>query len=125
PCPRLTIALAPGGSCFSNQARERNLNEQLVTVRRQWNDHRLATYHLDDVDDPHWSEMSGGIAAPAPRPFLHGYVWCDGMVNGELAHSCAHGAGPHRIKVCIVKKDNQPASYAALLVKAGPCPPPS
>jgi hypothetical protein len=39
--------------------------------------------------------------------FLHAYVWCDKMIGGELAHSCQHGAGPHDIKVCIVKKDNK------------------
>jgi len=42
----------------------------------------------------------------APREFIHGYVFCDDMVAGELAHSCRHGNGPHRIKVCVVKKDN-------------------
>jgi hypothetical protein len=32
---------------------------------------------------------------------------CDGMIAGELAHSCEHGPPPHRIKVCITKKGNE------------------
>ena len=38
----------------------------------------------------------------------YGYIWCDDLVEGEVAHSCAHGPGPHRIKVVVVKKDNDP-----------------
>lgn len=79
----------------------------VVRVRRQWNDCRLAVYLLSEVEVLHWSEISGGIQAPAPRAFVHGYVWCDRMISGELAHSCAHGPGPHRIKICITKKYNE------------------
>jgi hypothetical protein len=35
------------------------------------------------------------------------YVMCDGMIDGELAHSCSHGPPPHDIKVCLLKKDNR------------------
>jgi hypothetical protein len=31
------------------------------------------------------------------------------MIDGELAHSCQHGQGPHRILVCLVKKANKAA----------------
>ncbi len=79
----------------------------VVRVRRQWNDYRLAAYPLSEVEGLHWSDISGGIQATAPRSFVHGYVWCDRMIAGELAHSCAHGRGPHRIKVCITKKHNE------------------
>jgi hypothetical protein len=48
--------------------------------------------------------ISGGICAPCPRPFVHGYVMCDGMIEGELAHACSHGQAPHKIKVCLTKK---------------------
>ena len=24
-----------------------------------------------------------------------GAIWCDDLVEGEVAHSCAHGPGPH------------------------------
>jgi hypothetical protein len=82
-------------------------NDVVVSVQRQWNDWRSATYWLSDVSDLHWSRMSGGVFAPAPQPFVHGYVWCNGMIHGELSHSCSHGPGPHRIKVCITKSSNR------------------
>lgn len=91
-------------------------------VRRQWNDYRTAKYRLDAIEGVHWDSISGGVNAVAIRPFLHAYVWCDAMLEGELAHSCAHGKGPHRIKVCIVKKDNDPDVFAQLVAQSGSQP---
>jgi hypothetical protein len=93
-----------------------------VVVRRQWNDWRTAKYLIEDVEEPHWDSTSGGVQARSPRAFIHGYVRCNAMLEGELAHSCAHGEGPHRIKVCVTKGDNDPTVYAQLLGKAGPNP---
>ncbi len=59
------------------------------------------------LENLHWGDVSGGVNAKAPRRFPHGYVWCNEMIWGELDHSCRHGPGPHRIKVCIVKIDNK------------------
>jgi hypothetical protein len=84
-----------------------NPNDVIVTVRRQWNDWREATYRLSDIRGLHWTNLSGGVNAAAPKAFIHGYVWCDRMIAGELAHSCEHGKGPHEIKVCLVKKANK------------------
>jgi hypothetical protein len=95
--------------------------EQIVSVRRQWNDYREARYRLDDISDMHWTDVSGGVNARAPRKFVHGYVRCDGMIDGELAHSCRHGTGPHRVKVCITKKGNEPV-WPKILERAGPAP---
>ena len=80
-----------------------------VRVRRDWNNERSATYFLEEIEGWHWSDVSGGWHAKAPQKFLHGYVWCNDLIDGELAHSCAHGRGPHRIKVCITRSDNQEA----------------
>jgi hypothetical protein len=82
-------------------------DEPLVWVRRQWNDWRHAQYKLSDIGGLRWDEISGGVKQRAPRTFLHGYVFCDGMVSGELAHSCRHPSAPHRVKVCITKKGNE------------------
>jgi hypothetical protein len=79
----------------------------IVYVRRQYNDWRQASYRLSDLEGWHLSDVSGGIQARANRSYLHAYVWCNGMLEGELAHSCSHGEGPHRIKVCIVKTANK------------------
>ena len=101
-------------------------NEQagdFVVVRRHWNDWRLARYRLEDIWNVRWDTTSGGAQVPAPQPFLHGYVQCDAMVEGELSHSCMHGDGPHNIKVCVVKKDNPLNVYNRLVEQAGPKPP--
>jgi hypothetical protein len=84
----------------------------LVRVRRQWNRPRkIATYRLSDTDDIRWRKFpitkNGGIRQKANRRYLHGYVMCDQLLEGKLAHSCQHGPGPHRIKVCITKKGNE------------------
>lgn len=95
----------------------------LVYVRRQWNDHRIAAYRIEDVRGAHWDDISGGVQAPAPQPFIHAYVLCNGMVDGELPHSGMHGGPcPHRIKVVILKKDNSPEVYQYFAEQAGPRP---
>jgi hypothetical protein len=95
----------------------------IVTVRREWNDWRKASYRLADLEGVHWSQITGGVGVPVPQPFIHGYVSCDQMLEGELAHSGSHGPCPHRIKVCIVKADNEPAVFRRLVQQAGPKPP--
>ncbi len=76
-----------------------------VQIRRQWNDWRIGEVELSQLDDLHWDSVSGGVHAPAPRPFIHAYVKCTD-VEGDISHSGAHGECPHRIKVVLVKKDN-------------------
>ena len=80
----------------------------VVWVRRQFNGRRRrAAFRLADVSGLHWSSRSGGKKRRANRPYLHGYVWCDAMIAGGVAHSCRHGPPPHRIKVCLTKVDNK------------------
>ena len=79
----------------------------IVWVRRQFNSRKHAAYRLAEVSEWHWSNMSGGIVRRANRHYLHGYVWCDAMIAGRLAHTCQHGPPPHRIKVCVTKKGNE------------------
>jgi len=81
--------------------------EPLVWVRRHYNDFQHAAYRLSDISGLHWDDVSGGVRARANRRYLHGYVLCDAMQEGELAHSCRHGPPPHRIKVCITKTGNK------------------
>jgi hypothetical protein len=82
--------------------------DEVIQVRRQWNrGRRIATYRLRDISELRWGRLSGGLRHRTPQPFVHGYVMCDAMIGGRLAHSCAHGPGPHRIKVCLVRKGNE------------------
>jgi hypothetical protein len=79
----------------------------VVWVRRQFDSHKHAAYRFSDMSGWHWSDVSGGTQKRANRQYLHAYVMCDAMIAGELSHSCAHGPGPHRIKVCVTKMDNK------------------
>ena len=80
----------------------------VVWVRREFKGrNRRAAYRIADVSGLHWSSRSGGLQRRANRLYLHGYVWCDAMIVGAVAHSCRHGPPPHRIKICIVKVDNK------------------
>jgi hypothetical protein len=79
----------------------------VIWVRRHFDHRHRAAYRIIDVTGLHWSRRSGGKKHRANRPYLHGYVWCDAMIVGAVAHSCRHGPPPHRIKVCIVKVDNK------------------
>jgi hypothetical protein len=57
-------------------------NECIVVVRRQWNDCQFtASYHLDDISNFHWTDVSGGVRAVAHQPFGYGYVLCDQMIK--------------------------------------------
>src|SRR5262249_46640425 len=95
--------------------------EPTVEVRRQWNDYRSATYRLSDVEELHWSRVSGGVRATAPQPFVPGYVRGTEMISGELAHSCSHGPAPHRILVCLTMTGKEEA-WPEILKRAGPKP---
>jgi hypothetical protein len=105
------------GSSVLGEGRKKN-EEETVVVRRQWNHWMHGTVHLTDINNPHWDDYSGGVHARSPRPFIHAYISCDAFVSGEVDHSCAHGEGPHRIKVCIVKKDNFPGTFGKIKMTA-------
>jgi len=93
-----------------------------VRVRRDWNDRRIGTVLWSDLTNPRWDVVSGGTQTRTPQPFIHAYVWCN-KVRGDIAHSCAHGPGPHNIKVCLVKKDNSKEVWNYLLKIVGAKPP--
>ena len=68
-------------------------------------------------------DRSGGVRAPSPQLFLHGYVNCRAALSGEVAHSGGHGGPcPHSIKVCIVASDNDPSVMDDLRSAAGTKP---
>jgi hypothetical protein len=96
--------------------------KDLVSVRRQWNSWEVAEVYVGEVSNPLWDIESGGVKETAPDAQIYGYVFCDAIVSGSLAHSCIHGTGPHSIKVCILRKDNPPRIYNYFLELAGPKP---
>jgi hypothetical protein len=106
---RLTIGLAW----------RQTLGRSTVYVRRDWNDRGMGRVRWADLHDPRWDIVSGGVHVENPLPLLHGYVWCD-KVRGKIGHSCAHGPGPHNIKVCVLREDNSKRIWRLLLDLAGP-----
>ena len=90
-----------------------------VYVRRDWNDRGVGRVRWSDLHDPRWDTVSGGAQVENPLPLIHAYVWCD-KVRGKIGHSCAHGPGPHNIKVCMLRDDNNRRIWRLLLNLAGP-----
>ena len=95
---------------------------ETIIVRRHWDDFRQAKFLLSAVDGMHWDNTSGGVGRSSPHMMIYGYVYCDQIIEGELAHSCSHGPAPHRIKVVVVAKDNPPALVKRLKAQCGPKP---
>jgi hypothetical protein len=92
-----------------------------IYIRRQWNDWRIGEVEFDKISGLRWDFASGGVHAVSPQPFVYGYVDCT-EVKGEIGHSCAHGEAPHRIKVCIVKKDNEKETWQKIIDIVGSKP---
>ena len=103
-----------------------SLNEELfVYVRRQPSDYRIAKYKLSDFKNPGWRYTSGGIQTTFMGTMsIYGKVWCNGAIEGEVAHSGVHGICPHEILVCVLKKDNPIKVYNRLKELVGPNPDP-
>src|SRR5262249_7056213 len=80
--------------------------ELFVSVRRQPDDWKIATYELQKISGLHVATGGGGVQRRSAM-HVYGYVLCDEMVNGELEHSCQHGPPPHQIKVCVTRKYNK------------------
>lgn len=85
-------------------------DEIVVSVRRRWNDNQIGKVRLTGLSGFHWSQFGGGqtylFGGVAPKPFLPACTFWT-KIDGEIGHSCRHGPPPHRIKVCIAKKDNR------------------
>jgi hypothetical protein len=92
--------------------------EHVVKVRRQPGDYRLATYPLEKVYRMRCDNVGGGIQQRSAM-HVYGYVLCNELTGGKLAHSCRHGPPPHEIKVCITKKHNEQV-WPRILEMVGP-----
>jgi hypothetical protein len=94
---------------------------RILSVRRQPTDWRAAQYDRAQVAGLHWRDVSGGVNASLPHPFVHGYVLCNAMISAELPHSCRHGPPPHSVLVSLLKKDN-PDLWPDIEQEIGPGP---
>ena len=78
-------------------------------VRARPTDWRSARYLLNDIDDLQLQDGNGAI-------WVLGSVLCSSLQEGEQLHAC-HDGKSHRIKIYIIKKDNEdlfPALLASL-----------
>lgn len=95
------------------------LGRSNVYVRRDWSDRGVGLVRWSDLHSPRWDTVSGGAQVESPLPLPHAYIWRD-KVQGKIGHSCAHGPGPHNIKVCMLREDNSRRIWRRLLELAGP-----
>ncbi len=93
----------------------------IIHLRRNPTDWHIGSTFLDQLDHLHWDNIPGGTYQKENQYYIHGYIDCD-VINGEIGHSCKHGAAPHHIKVCILKKDNDKDIFSQLLAIVGPKP---
>jgi hypothetical protein len=97
------------------------LEDALVYIRRQWNGKKIGRVPFYRFHNPYWDDISGEMMQRAPRPYIHGYVWCTDT-REQIAHLQTHEDGPHWIKVCVVKRDNNRKTFKRLLEIVGPRP---
>ena len=93
-----------------------------LKIKRHPFDWQMAEYRFEDVSGFRWDSESGGVKRMTSYPMVFAYVMCDQMLQGELAHSCAHGPPPHEIKVCLPRKHNKEV-WKDILDIVGPKPP--
>jgi len=84
----------------------------MVPVRCAWNAWQTVEVRLDDLQNVHWYQPQG-----APRPMLHAYVDCT-KTGGRIAHDCRTTPAPHRLLVCVLKRQATPPAYSALVGRA-------
>lgn len=111
------VAIVSSARCSMDQ-----VADPIVVVRRQWNDWRCAEVRFSSLSNFKWMDRSGGVGARGPQPFIYAGMSCDAIVSGAVGHSCRHGPAPHWIRVCVLKKDNDPDVFARVLSLAGPKP---
>lgn len=87
--------------------------DPLIYVRRHPGDWRVAAVRLSSLSGIGWDCMCGGLNI-FTQTVLYGYIFCNAIESGELAHSCRHGPGPHNIKVCMLQVDNEKHVHDAL-----------
>jgi hypothetical protein len=75
------------------------MDDPLVWVRRHQHDWRLAAFRMSDLGDLQEDRES--------KSRLSATVWCKPPEDGERLHACRPNAAPHRVRVSVMKKDNE------------------
>ena len=90
------------------------MDDDLVILRRGWNDPLTATARLCDLHDVRLVNHAGGVCAPVPRGIIQARVWCDHLRDGDALHPCNPATAPHELDLCVLTLDNPPATYEAV-----------
>jgi hypothetical protein len=91
--------------------------DPLVTIARDTVD---ATVEVpaSELSGYHYASFSGGRGTRFAGRQWAAYVMCTSLPYGRyFGHSCEHGPPPHRIKVILPRKLNDPETFAALQAK--------
>ncbi len=85
----------------------------LIRVYDQWDGWHCAEVRIDDFMGVHWFQPPG-----APHRLVHGFILCTSVVTGHIPHDCEGGSVPHRLLVCVVKKQTAPTAFEDLVRRA-------
>jgi hypothetical protein len=91
--------------------------DAMVTIARDTVD---ATVEVpaSDLSGFHYASFSGGRGTRFAGRQLAAYVMCTSLPYGQyFGHSCEHGPPPHRIKVILPRKLNDPEVFGFLQAK--------
>ena len=84
-----------------------------IRVHANWRDWRTAEIRLADLHEVQWLHTAG-----APHPLLHGYVDCSDIRSGQIPHVCDSSSAPHRLLVCVIRRNVLAAHYEELVHRA-------
>jgi hypothetical protein len=87
--------------------------QTIICVQSEWDGWKTAEVQVPALAGLHWRQPGG-----APRPLLHGYIYCSDIINGEVPHACADSDRPHRLLVCVLRRHSLPSTYAELACHA-------
>ena len=86
--------------------------DRLIRVHGQWCGWHSAEIPFDALVNVHWWQPPG-----AAHEFLHGFVNCHRLINGDIPHDCRDGE-IHTLLVCVLKHHTTPSVFAALSLEA-------
>jgi hypothetical protein len=91
----------------------------MLSIKRLPRDSAKAECAVADIRRPYWANTYGETPSATGHRFLFGFVSCDAVVSGELAHSCGSETRPHEVQVCIPKVGNDATAYHLLVSRIG------
>jgi hypothetical protein len=93
--------------------------EAMVVVARDHGEDATIEVPEGELSGLHYASFAGGRGGRVRGSELAAYMLCTAIPFGRyFGHSCEHGPPPHRIKVLIPRRHNDPEVYARLQARA-------